>query len=313
MTDPLEQEQNEAAAWVARMDSDGWSPELEERLQRWLGEDPSRQGLLLRAQALWLALDSAAGDEIAYSPARIASIPRRVVLAGGFAAVAASVAGLFMFAGGRGGRIYTTGLGEIQQIPLADGSFATINTASKIEVNFGPDVRLVNLEEGEAWFNVAKNAARPFMVRAGDVWVRAVGTAFSVRRNSGGAEVIVTEGVIQTWLARDGSRKLLVGKGGRALVGSNGLVQLAPDPAKADRDLAWREGKIELVDETLANAIAEFNRYNQRKILLKDNAIATEQVDGVFSANDPESFALAVHSLLGVPVDMNDSRAIKIG
>jgi len=294
------------------MDGDDWSSEQEEQLQRWLGEDPVRQGLLLRAQALWLSLEEPAVAEMPQTPTRSTIFPRRTVLAGGLAAIAASAAGLFFFTGG-GGRVYATGLGEIRQVPLEDGSLATINTASRIEVNFKPDLRLISLEEGEAWFKVAKNAARPFMVRAGDVWVRAVGTAFSVRRDPQGAEVIVTEGVVQTWSDSDSARKLLVGGGGRALVGRTQLAELAPDPAKADRDLAWREGKIELVDETLADAVGEFNRYNQRKILLKDSNVASEQVDGVFSANDPESFALAVHSLLDVPVDMSDPNTIRIG
>jgi transmembrane sensor len=312
MIDPREQQMDEAAAWVARMDGDDWSSEQEEQLQRWLGEDPVRQGLLLRAQGLWLSLEDPAVAEMPQAPTRSTIFPRRAVLAGGLAAIAASAAGLFFFTGG-GGRVYATDLGEIRQVPLEDGSLATINTASRIEVNFKPDLRLISLEEGEAWFKVAKNAARPFMVRAGDVWVRAVGTAFSVRRNSQGAEVIVTEGVVQTWSDSDSSRKLLVGGGGRALVGRTQLAELAPDPAKADRDLAWREGKIELVDETLADAVGEFNRYNQRKILLRDSNVASEQVDGVFSANDPESFALAVHSLLDVPVDMSDPNTIRIG
>ena len=312
MIDPREQQMDEAAAWVARMDGDDWSSEQEEQLQRWLGEDPVRQGLLLRAQALWLSLEEPAVAEMPQTPTRSTIFPRRTVLAGGLAAIAASAAGLFFFTGG-GGRVYATGLGEIRQVPLEDGSLATINTASRIEVSFKPDLRLISLEEGEAWFKVAKNAARPFMVRAGDVWVRAVGTAFSVRRNSQGAEVIVTEGIVQTWSDSDSARKLLVGGGGRALVGRTQLAELAPDPAKADRDLAWREGKIELVDETLADAVGEFNRYNQRKILLKDSNVASEQVDGVFSANDPESFALAVHSLLDVPVDMSDPNTIRIG
>lgn len=312
MIDPREQEQDEVAAWVARMDSDDWSQPQEEELQHWLAEDSRRQGLLLRAQALWLSLDAPAAGEVQQIPVRSAPVPRRAVLAGSLAAIAASAAGLFFFSGG-GGRIYATGLGEIRQVPLDDGSLATINTASKIEVTFKPDVRLVNLEAGEAWFKVAKNPARPFLVQAGNVWVRAVGTAFSVRRSPQGAEVIVTEGAVQTWSDQDSSRKLLVGRGGRALVDNNQLVQLTPDPAKADRDLAWREGKIELVDETLADAIGEFNRYNRRKIVLHDRKVAAEQVDGVFSANDPESFAVAVHSLLDVPVDMSDPNAIRIG
>jgi transmembrane sensor len=205
MIDPREQQMDEAAAWVARMDGDDWSSEQEEQLQRWLGEDPVRQGLLLRAQGLWLSLEDPAVAEMPQAPTRSTIFPRRAVLAGGLAAIAASAAGLFFFTGG-GGRVYATDLGEIRQVPLEDGSLATINTASRIEVNFKPDLRLISLEEGEAWFKVAKNAARPFMVRAGDVWVRAVGTAFSVRRDPQGEEVIVTEGVVQTWSESDCAR-----------------------------------------------------------------------------------------------------------
>jgi transmembrane sensor len=303
-----------AAQWVARMDADDWSEIDEVELQQWLREDPRWQGALLRAQAMWVAIDRAQ-DAIEipeqHTAPKVPIFRRRSVLAGGLTALAASLALVMLPSGGN---VYDTQVGEIRQVPLTDGSSAAINTASEIAVDMKPDVRLVRLEKGEAWFKVAKNKKRPFVVQAGDVWVRAVGTAFSVRRREGGADVLVTEGVVSAWSGRNAAQETLIHAGSQAFVSSNQhRVLPAADAASIDRQLAWRTGKIDLVDQPLSNAVAEFNRYNNRKIVLLDDTVAGEKVDGVFRTDDPEGFAVAVHNLLGVPLDARDQRTIRLG
>src|SRR3546814_2061558 len=98
-----------------------------------------------------------------------------------------------------GGTSYATSVGEIRRVPLADGSIAAINTASAIDVKLDDAARHVRVVEGEAWFQVARDKQRPFVVAAGRARVRAVGTAFSVRRRAGGADVLVTEGEVEVW------------------------------------------------------------------------------------------------------------------
>ncbi|MBW6525682.1 FecR domain-containing protein [Sphingomonas sp. RHCKR7] len=296
---------DEAAAWVARLDAGDWSSEDEARLDQWLAADPRRRGALLHAQACWVALDRPA------APGR-AAVPRRGLIMAAGGALAASVAGGFLWLAR--GTTYRTELGEIRRVPLADGSTATINSDTRLEVILASRRREVRIASGEAWFRVAKDPARPFVVEAGQVVVQAVGTAFSVRRRDGGADIVVTEGVVQVWAAQaDGYRTSLVA-GQSAFFGDNAAVRISDaSPSAVDRALAWRSGAIDLSGQTVAHAVDDFNRYNRRKLVLADPRLAGEQIDGIFRTDDPEGFAKALHDSFGVALDTSDADAIRIG
>lgn len=315
------QMRDEAATWVARMDAGNWGDVEEAGLQAWLDGDARRRGALLQAQAAWMTLDEPAASarsaersdaEVETPARRVLPFSRRSFFVGGGGAIAASVA--FALAWNLGGTGYETSVGEIRRVPLADGSVAAINTASKIEVALAEKRRSVVLDRGEAWFQVAKDPERPFVVEAGRVRVQAVGTAFSVRRRDNGAEVLVTEGVVEAWADGAEGNRVRLTAGQSAFIADNAAIERAAAvPSSVDRKLAWRSGKIDLLGETLSGAIAEFNRYNQRQIILADPALAAEQFDGVFRTDDPEGFAIAVKSALDVPVDVSGSGDIRIG
>ncbi len=300
-----------AAAWVARIDAGGWADADEAELQVWLEEDSLRRGALLQAQAAWMTLDKGEPD-VAARTEPAGRISRRGLIAGGGAALAASVLGGVIWS--RSNTSYVTAVGEIRRIPLADGSTAVINTATKLDIRFAEASREVRLRQGEAWFQVAKDPGRPFIVEAGNVRVVAVGTAFSVRRRDGRAEILVTEGVVEAWATGAEGHVIRLTAGQRALVADNAAISHEPSaPSSVDRALAWRGGKIVLVGDKLSDAVAEFNRYNQRQIVLVDPAITGEQFDGMFSTNDPEGFAIAVRSSLSVPVDLSQPGEIRVG
>lgn len=307
------QNEHEAALWVVRMDADDWSEDQEADLQAWLAAEPRRAGALLQAQAAWMTLDKPEASHAALDePAPSLRFNRRHLMIGGGAAIAASIAGGLFLLGG--GTHYSTGVGEIRRVPLADGSTAAINTASTIEINLANVRREVRIAQGEAWFQVAKDPKRPFVVEAGRVRVQAVGTAFSVRRRDDGADILVTEGVVEAWVDGAEGHKIRLAAGSRAFVANNAAIRQEPAaPSSVDRALAWRSGKIDLVGEPLAGAIAEFNRYNHRKLVLVDPALGGEQFDGVFRTDDPEGFALAVKSISDVPVDLSSPDEIRIG
>jgi transmembrane sensor len=231
-------------------------------------------------------------------------------LAGG--ALAASLAGgVFLLTRGI---TYRTQLGEIRRVPLADGSTATINTGSEVQVVLADRRRTVTIAQGEAWFRVAKDATRPFVVEAGPVVVQAVGTAFSVRRRDHGADVVVTEGVVEVWTAQADGYRTSLSAGQSAFVGDNAAVRInKEEPSAVDRTLAWRTGAIDIGGQTLAAAIGEFNRYNRRKLELADQRLAGEQIDGLFHTDDPEGFARAIRASFNVEVDLADDRVIRIG
>lgn len=292
----------EAADWAARLDGDD-DASHDTALKVWLDQDRRHAGALLRAQAALGLIDRAqavygmpADDVLRRRPPS----RRTVIVAGATAAMAASLGAVGLWTAGA--QRYQTRLGEIRRVPLPDGSVIAINTQSSLDVSMRPRLRRVQLRHGEAWFEVAKDATRPFVVTVGDTRVRAVGTAFSVRRLANGAGVMVTEGVVETWTRGQAGRGTRVEAGDKITVdwSAGAAAAVIAAPSEIERSLAWRSGQIALDGDRLADAVAEFNRYNERQILVQDSALANERLVGVFRLNEPDSFAEAVAATLGV-------------
>ncbi|ATQ41507.1 FecR family protein [Caulobacter mirabilis] len=286
-----------AADWAVRLDAD--PARYAAAVETWLAGDPRRAGALLRARAALSFIDAAADGGGVATPRRRGP-SRRGLLAGG-GLLAAGLAGLTVWRG-MGDR-YDTGLGEVRRVSLADGSTTTINTQSAVGVSLEPEVRRVRLARGEAWFRVAKDATRPFVVEAGNARVRAVGTAFSVRRRDDGVEVLVTEGVVEVWRAGAEVSRSRVAAGEKAYVYEEQPAQaVRAAPNEIEDALAWRQGQIVLTGTTLAEAASEFNRYNHRKLVIDEPDLAGETLVGRFRADEPDSFARAAASTLGAAV-----------
>src|ERR1700722_7939772 len=292
---------DQAAEWATRIDSGSIDPHTDEGLRRWLDEDPRRQGALLRAEAALSFVDRgrALAGVIPKPAPRPIWIRRKLLFAG--AALAAGIVGVAVLT--TGSHRYGTGLGEIKQVRLSDGSVVAINTQSTVEVAMHPNVREVTLTHGEAWFKVAHDKSRPFIVSAGRIRVRAVGTAFSVRRHDEGADIQVTEGEVETWTVGEENRRVRVAAGSKAYAAEYQPPKPIPASADIERALAWREGQIVLEGETLDEAVAQFNRYNARKLVISDPSLAAEKLVGQFRATEPQTFAGAASTTLGAKVD----------
>ncbi len=296
--------------WAIRLESAPLPATEQAALDAWLSEDERRTGALLRAQATLSYLNR--GRALSHtSPLPANSNTRRDLLRyGGGAAAAAVVAGI-LFLMPRDKRIVTQ-IGEIRQVPLTDGSIATVNTASKVGVHFEKAERIIKLAEGEAWFRVAHDKTRPFIVEAGDVRVRAVGTAFSVRRRNGSADVLVTEGVVETWVVGKEAQAVRLSAGSKAFVSKDaGEIAATSASSEIDRSLAWRTGELALDGETLEYAVEEINRYNTRKLVIDSTELAREPIVGYFRTNEPANFGHAVSALLGARV-IEDGNTIHI-
>ncbi|HKY86061.1 MAG TPA: FecR domain-containing protein [Pseudorhodoplanes sp.] len=238
---------------------------------------------------------------------------RRKILSGGAAAaLAASIVGVLVYSGTAGR--YHTEMGEIRRVALEDGSTAAINTDSSIAVTYSDRLREVRIDKGEAWFQVKHDRTRPFLVEAGQVRVRAVGTAFSVRKRANGVEVVVTEGVVAAWKPENVADPVSASAGTRLFIpyAPKSTFEKSVDHS-VERPLAWRNGEIEITALPLQDAASEFNRYNRRQIVVANGAVARERVDGIFRTDDPEGFANAVRNLLDVPVDLSNPDKIVIG
>lgn len=308
----------EASDWVVRQSSGPLDEEAQRAFETWYDTGPRQQGAYLRAQAIWRSLDKATvqANLRPESPRRTARASaaqrpsRRVVLGAGVAASAA--AGLtVMVLGPRlaGDKTLTTTLGEVRKVPLEDRSIASLNSDSRLEVSMTPKLRRVVLVSGEALFEVAKNPERPFVVEAGEVSVRAVGTAFSVRRRTTGADVLVTEGVVEAWNAGGAGGARRISAGQQAFVPYRAEpISVRAAPQEVERRLAWREGNIILNNQTLAEAALEFNRYNRLKIVIADPALGAQRLVGQYRADQPEQFVDAVQALMNVPVSRTGER-----
>lgn len=292
---------DQAAEWATRIDVGSIDAETDEGLRRWLDADPRRKGALLRAEAALSFIDRGrALAGVIPKPETRAFWIRRKLIAGG-AALAAGLVGVAILM--TSPHRYHTDLGEVRRVPLSDGSVVAINTQSAVEVAMHANVREVTLTRGEAWFRVAHDRKRPFIVSAGRIRVRAVGTAFSVRRHDDGADVQVTEGVVETWTIGEEDRRVQVTAGSKAYVAEYEPPKPIPDSADIERSLAWRDGQIVLEGETLDEAVAQFNRYNAKKLVIADPGLAAETLVGQFRATEPRTFAEAVATTLGAKVD----------
>ncbi len=206
---------------------------------------------------------------------------------------------------------YASAVGEQRSIALADGSMVTLAPASYIAVRFSAGVRDIELRDGEATFDVAHDSSRPFRVHAGDNIVQAVGTRFTVNRLPSGTLVAVSEGKVKVtansnWLEalwRDDASTLEAGRAkveslGRPAALSAGEQARIPQgqqamlrmPLEVPNEPVDGKRRLSFRNDTLADIISEFNRYNPRPIVVTDPVIREQRYSGVFYADDADSF-----------------------
>lgn len=330
----------DAAAWFARRDGEAWAPSDEDALNAWLETSYRHRVAYLRLEHVWReagrlkalgaglppgeipaphARDTflmARSEEKArgapeceprISPAdflvrRLRRAQRRVAAA----AVIITLGAGALWWGLPPGSTYQTPIGALETVSIRDGSRVTLNTDSRIDVALTPTERRIELNRGEAFFEVAKDPHRPFVVQAGRTSITAIGTQFSVRRKTTGVEVVVTEGVVRVanGAATTAERGQPVRAGEIARIGEGGvLVQVTSQPV-AEAELSWRSGVLVFRDALLSEAVAEFNRYNIRKIVIASPALADFHVAGTFKATSSEAF---VHLLeQGFPIRVEE-------
>jgi transmembrane sensor len=230
-------------------------------------------------------------------------------LAASFAVVAIGIS--IMNAGLWPGHRYSTQTGAIDTVALKDGSHIILNSDSQIRVDLGEGERRISLTQGEAFFEVAKDASRPFIVRVGQRRVIAVGTQFSVRREGDDMRVVVTEGKVRieqlSPVAGAAEHQgplhvVLVAAGNVAQTAKGDVMIRAESEREAENLLSWRQGYVNFDHVSLADAVAEFNRYNTRKVIIQDPTISTILISGNFRANNTDAFLDLLQS--GFPVSV---------
>lgn len=305
----------QAADWAVKRDLGELSPEAKAEFDAWLAADIRHLGAYGRAEAVLSRLDrvqSGAVEQVrAVAPQRW---PRRRVIMTGSVAAGFAAFGLFGAVSWNRMReqVYTTGLGQVREIPLADGSLVVLNTNSKVTVRFTPERREIHLVQGEALFDVAKNKKRPFVVMAGDMQVRAVGTAFTVSMlPQKPIQVLVKEGVVELNRGSAKAPPVRVKAYTQALAPADApIVAAGVAQSKLERTLAWQFGRLAFDNETLQDAVGEFARYSDVRIVV-DPAVAKRTVTGLFVSNDPIGFAKAAAAVLKLHVEVSE-REVKL-
>ncbi|MGC4030040.1 MAG: FecR domain-containing protein [Steroidobacteraceae bacterium] len=209
--------------------------------------------------------------------------------------------------------------GERRELTLADGSVVDLAPASELKVRLGVSERSLWLVRGEAFFHVRKDPRRPFVVAVDDMHVRAVGTAFGVRREGQGAVVTVLEGRVSVSNRLTGAA--VQAPDSAVLVGANEQLRIAqrgvsPGPVRhvdATAESAWTSGELVFDDQPVEEVVRRFNAYNRTQIIIDDPQLGERRVSGVFRTSDPESFVSFLQSVVDLSTVRVDDRRIHIG
>lgn len=325
----------EAAVWIARLHAPDRTPDTADGLRRWLRENEVHQRAFELANELW----ETAGRIPDHALPRVMRWPvdgephggrapprsRRPLWIVSFATLmVAAITGWLVLRD----QVVQTVVGERRTVTLEDGSRISLNTATRLSLHFDHGIRRVRLQAGEALFEVARDASRPFVVESGGREVRALGTSFIVRREAGQLAVILMEGKVRvaptTGSRSDGSdtRTFQVtgqqsgsGRADSVMADAAASIVLVPgqrlmvadsaDEATVDRPrleplTAWQRGLVALDYTPLSEAISEMNRYSDVKLVIDDPRIGSARISGVFRAGDSSSFALAVAKTHGL-------------
>lgn len=343
-----------AGDWFARRESGEWTTAEQARLQAWLDESPLHRVAYLRIEHAWeraqrlkvLKSDppsrqapppgswvlspffgsgrtTLTARRLGPRPEVLSSSSRRGARAVGAAAgLAAALVFVVVWLFWPPGTAYSTPVGGLESVPMPDGSTVILNTDTALRVELTKRERRITLERGEAFFEVAKDPDRPFVVQVGKRDVIAVGTQFSVRREGGDLEVVVTDGTVRlqaNHLTKPAGApgadtatadKEFLPAGTVAQAGESGVLVQQETPAQAAVRLSWRQGVLVFHETTLDDAIADFNRYNVRQVVIADPTVATFRIAGRFRATNVDAFVRLLERGYPIRVEQKGDRLI---
>ncbi len=312
----------EAAEWMLELQSRTLSEDRLAAWHVWLAADARHRQAFDRLQTVQECLDAIpqlpwptdseveadAGSPVLPGAARGILSRYRLALAAGVAALAIGVSfALYLNRGASQSDVIETAVGELRRVPLADGSTVTAGGRSRVAVQFDGARRDVRLESGEAFFEVARDPSRPFVVRAGDAAIKAIGTAFNVRRTGAHTIVAVAEGVVEA-----------AGPAGTARLSAGQQIRLGPKSTPApiamapDAVAAWRERQRQYRAEPLADVVADLARYSTRHIVIQDERIGQLAVTGTVFEREIDKWLNSLEGALPVQVRTDADGTVRI-
>jgi len=215
-----------------------------------------------------------------------------------------------------------TAVGEQRVVSLTDGSVIHLNTDSLVLVDFSDTRRNVHLLRGEAHFDVAHDENRPFIVKAADNTVTAVGTSFNVQLTSAHQlELLVTDGkvlvkdkqdnnpIAESSDPREGFGELMI-QGQKALISQQSIQQLEMSNEQIQNELAWQQGMLVFHGEPLSEALQEISRYTSIKFTLADDQVKQRRIAGYFKAGDIQGLLFALENNFNIVYLKLDDQSI---
>lgn len=305
----------EARHWVVRLSEN--DKDDAQAFEKWLGQNEGHGQAYKDAKRVWQgagALENLKGmvslDDLDRFSMELAtaqtSRPKRYIYGAVAAAMLLFMVGLFGDWGqgpvAVSGGSYETAMAEIRTVTLSDGSVVSLGAASDIRVDFAEGVRRVFLERGQAFFDIKKDAGRPFYVYADQAIIRVVGTRFDVRRGAGEISVGVVEGIVDV---TQGSGQPAHAKT-RLIAGDQLVVkqgqESAVKPVSVSTLGAWREGRLYYEDVTLREVIADISRYHPDQIRLASSDIGDLRITGSFNTRKIDQIFSHLEQVLPVEV-----------
>ncbi len=299
-----------AARWLLRRETEGWSTQDQAQLDAWLEVAPAHKIAYWRLEQGWERAGRLAALRRPASPPRGLAHLTRHWRSG---AVAASVVAALIVGGIfvsrpylQTNKTYATEVGGRAVVPLPDGTRVELNTATLLRTAVRAKSREVWLDRGEAYFEVAHDRNRPFVVHAGAKTVTVLGTKFSVRRDSDRVEVAVVEGRVRVTDSRPAPSatpapaltrgEIVIAQGPSTLVTEKSVDRVA-------NELSWRQGVIFFDQSTLGDAALEFNRYNRKQITVGDARLAQMRIGGNFEATNVDAFLRLLQQAYGLKIE----------
>jgi len=308
----------EAADWFARKRSGKMTAEDLQALQAWLAAGPDNVAAFEEVAGAWGVAGALRSDpEIlgirerarqagpngrgaARSGAIAASLAVAVLAGWSLLGQSGYVPAPMLLTGGE--QVFRTGLGQTATVRLRDGSIVTLDTDTVLRAKQTDSRRMLRLARGQAYFQVAKDKARPFTVAAGDKLVTATGTAFTVRLEKKAVQVTLVEGRVRVEEAAPAitlPRQALRTTGATEMNAGSKLVAATGqswrlDRVDTDKATSWLEGQLIFEDRPLAEAAAELNRYSAKKIVIRDAEIGDARIVSVVKAGDVEGFVRVI-------------------
>ena len=317
-----------AAYWFVRHDAQGMTAEDQREFESWLRSSEEHCSTYEQTRSMWAGFEDAA-DDSELRALRVAALatgpvpnvwPRAAAIAAslvvGIIGIAAltwhlssdvrvvQISALHTTAGK-----YVTAHNQRSTVTLPDGTLVSMNLDTTLKTDFTAQQRLIYLTKGQAFFEVAKDLKRPFIVVAADRHIQALGTKFDVKLDRNRLEVVLLEGRVSVDRGTPSLMDKITRRSARVELEPNQrLVAAQDEPASitatnAVQATSWREGSIVFEDETVEQAIAELNRYSDRPIVASDKAVRQMRLSGVFRIGQPDRFGAVIQELLPVEVE----------